>query len=187
MAENILFNPMVNAVIVDKVSYVVQVQPPSVFLGCETTPQLAGEILQCLYETKQVVYRDAVVALENIISPRRENTTDIDKLDMKLRMEKFLDTMLTEVKELKRQEVTFDEDACPSYESTVENTLNKTENTSDARFELPSDGVVTRSDSSGSNVTIARAASVEVGASDDRLPSYDEVMAGDKFKTVSYF
>ena len=195
MAENILFNPMANAVIIDIVSYVVQVQPPSTFMDCETIPQLARKILQCLYETKQVVYRDAITALEDIISPRRESTTDIDKLDVKLRMERFLDKMLTEVKELKSQGIEFEEDPCPSYESSMGlNNLssnleqNMDQDTGTVTFNLDTTELEDEEiDTDRSSMVSAGLSTPTMGMNDDQLPSYDEVMTGNKFKTISYF
>ena len=205
MAENILFNPMANDVIIDKVSYVVQVQSPSTFIDCETIPQLARKILQCLYATKQIVYRDAITALDDIISPRRESAADIDKLDVKLRMERFLEKMLAEVKELKSQGISFEEDPCPSYESTtrpntlspnLEHVQNMEEDAPTVTFNLDTTEL---EDSLNSAVTIgqidadrsrmvpARLSTPTMDMNDDQLPSYDEVMTGNKFKTVSYF
>ena len=195
MAENILFNPMANAVIIDKVSYIVQVQPPSTFMDCETIPQLSRKILQCLYETKQVVYRDAITALEDIISPRRESTTDIDKLDVKLRMERFLDKMLAEVKELKCQGVEFEEDPCPSYESSMGlNTLSPNleqsmdQDTGTVTFNLDTTELEDEQiDTDRSRMASAGLSTPTMGSNDDQLPSYYEVMTGNKIKTISYF
>ena len=208
---------MANAVIIDKVSCVLQVQPPSTFFDCETIPQLASKILQCLYETKQVVYKDAIIALEEIISSSKRSSNDIDQIDVKLRMDRFLENMLKEVKELKRQGITFvDEDVCPSYEDSLvlsipsPNSVQTGEqrdiprgNSMDittSRFEFSTTG---GSDQTENSTTAGRSASDNViisadessttgrscqpGTTGNQLPSYDEIMKSNKFKIISFF